>query len=227
MAKLVLVRHAQASLTSDNYDQLSKLGYQQSELLGKHLANISLKPDQLICGSLQRHIETTEIFSSSLPSNFDLKIDERWNEFDFKTLLRTYIANHYSKPIAFNKNTEPKEFFIILKRAMHAWANGKLADDQMESWEDFSARILGALNDILSQTNKSDVVVITSSGGAISMALRHILDLNSDKLIDINFQIKNASFSSFEIKKDRFVLSSFNQTPHLELTENGSLVTYA
>ena len=36
MSELHLVRHAQASFGSDNYDQLSDLGHRQSRLLGGH-----------------------------------------------------------------------------------------------------------------------------------------------------------------------------------------------
>ena len=38
MGEIILVRHGQAAFASDNYDQLTDLGWQQARWLGEHLA---------------------------------------------------------------------------------------------------------------------------------------------------------------------------------------------
>ena len=54
MAELYLIRHAQASFGAENYDQLSDLGHQQSQSLGKALADQGVSPDlstRVICSA--------------------------------------------------------------------------------------------------------------------------------------------------------------------------------
>ncbi len=60
MAELFLVRHAQASFGSDNYDQLSELGYQQSAWLGEYFRNRGIAFDELITGTQLRHRQTLD-----------------------------------------------------------------------------------------------------------------------------------------------------------------------
>ena len=58
MGQLFLVRHAQASLGEDNYDQLSPLGMRQSLRLGEYWRELGLTFDTVLCGTLQRHAQT-------------------------------------------------------------------------------------------------------------------------------------------------------------------------
>jgi broad specificity phosphatase PhoE len=227
MANLILIRHAQASLLSQNYDQLSETGLYQSTLLGKYFADISLSTNRIIRGSLKRHQQTADGICESLSKPSDIEVDDRWNEFDFKTLIKAYLATYHDQPLAYDNKTDPKIFFSILKKAIKAWSEGLIDNENMESWQHFHQRINNALEDICTVSEKTDTILVVSSGGAISMALKQVLQIDADKMIDLNFQIKNSSFSSMEIKKDRLVLSSFNQVPHLELKERQSLITYA
>ena len=110
---------------------------------------------------------------------------------------------------------------------MLTWSQGRLENLDSESWQNFETRVTSGIDSIVSHAKKDDAILLTSSGGAISMAIKQIMGLSAEQMIDLNFQIKNSSFSSFEIKKDRLVLSGFNQTPHLELGKNKDLLTYA
>ena len=60
MGSIYLVRHAQASFGSSNYDQLSELGREQSAHLGSYFGNFDEKFDQVITGSLVRHKQTLD-----------------------------------------------------------------------------------------------------------------------------------------------------------------------
>jgi broad specificity phosphatase PhoE len=227
MAQLILIRHGQASLHSSNYDQLSNLGHNQAKILGTYFNNLGITPSRVIRGSLVRHSETADSVIKPLAFDSTVDVDERWNEFDFKVLLKSYINQYHKEPAQFTKQTNPKVFFSILKKAMKAWSSGELDTDELETWDDFSCRISDGLQDISQQSNRNDVIMLASSGGAISMALRHVLGLSVETMIELNFQIKNTSYSSIEIKKDRLVLSSFNQTPHLEVLNDEGMITYA
>ena len=55
MSRLVLVRHAQASIGHANYDQLSPRGEEQARSLGAHWAEMRTVFDQVFVGPRQRH----------------------------------------------------------------------------------------------------------------------------------------------------------------------------
>jgi len=59
MARLVLIRHGQASYGQVDYDRLSPKGEQQARVLGAHLA--TLKLDALYVGPLRRQQQTAAL----------------------------------------------------------------------------------------------------------------------------------------------------------------------
>ena len=58
MGQLYLVRHGQASLGADDYDQLSPLGARQAQRLGEHWRAQGLRFDAVFTGTLKRHRQT-------------------------------------------------------------------------------------------------------------------------------------------------------------------------
>src|SRR5215469_2973736 len=61
MGRLFLVRHAQASFLSQNYDQLSTLGETQARHLGKYWARRGVLFERVYAGPTERHRRTAEI----------------------------------------------------------------------------------------------------------------------------------------------------------------------
>src|SRR5437868_4667631 len=64
MSTLTLVRHAQASLFADNYDELSPLGQQQARLLGEYWTRRRTDFDEVYCGPRVRQRHTADIAGS-------------------------------------------------------------------------------------------------------------------------------------------------------------------
>ena len=54
MTTILLARHGQASFGQENYDQLSKLGGMQAQMLGQHYASTQRRIDAIFTGSLVR-----------------------------------------------------------------------------------------------------------------------------------------------------------------------------
>src|SRR5512133_3701657 len=67
MGQIFLVRHAQASFASDDYDQLSELGVEQSRLLAAWWARCEQRFTYAVTGSLRRHAQTAEACLGALP----------------------------------------------------------------------------------------------------------------------------------------------------------------
>jgi len=60
MGAIYLLRHGQASFGSANYDQLSPTGHAQAQALGAALRTRGVTPDHVVCGTMQRHVDTAK-----------------------------------------------------------------------------------------------------------------------------------------------------------------------
>lgn len=219
MAQLYLVRHAQASFGSDDYDKLSELGHQQSALLGDYFKANEVRFDNVIAGTMLRHKQTAQ---GILQSEHEIEADERWNEFDFQAILSAYLElNPHEQP---KQNGPRSDFYRILKKAMLAWSENTITCPQ-ESWSEFVERVGDAANRVCNGPHKN--VLVVSSGGAIAVYLMQLLGLDVAKAIDLNLQIKNTSIHHFFFNQQHMQLSSFNNAPHLAHPERKHFVTYS
>lgn len=222
MAEIYLVRHGQASFNSDDYDRLSDLGRQQSVLLGTYFSDRNIHFDHLFTGSMLRHKQTAEgILGKNTLNDTTLP---GLNEYDFSALYEAFMAQHPEEVTASRKG-DRRIFYDRLKRALKLWSEDKLEGNLPETWNAFKSRVSKALTHI--SDNATGKCLVVSSGGAISMAIGHILDLTPQKIIDLNLQIKNASFSHFYLGKGDFHLSSFNNIPHLDQPDRSHAITYS
>ena len=225
MSEFYLIRHGQASFAAENYDKLSPLGLQQAQWLGEYLCQRDMQFDGVICGDMVRHRETAEGICSGLGQPKALITEPGLNEFDFKNIADAYLSVNPQQALA--KDAQRADFYRLLKKAMMAWSAGQLADQELyESWSDFRARVKAALEQICSCYYGKRVLVV-SSGGAIAMLLSLVLDLDAKRLINLNMQVKNASFSHFYFNQHSVSLSSFNNVPHLDQPERIGAVTFS
>jgi len=223
MSKILLIRHGQASFGKKDYDNLSDLGIQQATWLGNYLKGCDLKPSRIITGSLTRHKQTAASICQGL--NFDGKIEEHlgWNEFDFQAIVYAFLQLH---PELTPTNKHPKTFFSLLKKSMTEWAKNELSNSLLETWSDFEHRVNEAMLFSKSKTSDDPVLVI-SSGGAISMALKTLLRLDNAAMIDLNLQTRNTSVSEIYFNNSQDQLCSFNSVPHLDTKDRRNSITYA
>tara|TARA_R110001592_G_scaffold138511_6_gene357812 strand:+ start:26627 stop:27301 length:675 start_codon:yes stop_codon:yes gene_type:complete len=224
MSKIILIRHAQASLGKTNYDELSSLGFKQAAILGEYLKEYYLEPATIITGSLVRHQQTANEINKAFPSSIKTFQNEDWNEFDFKKLIQLYLSKY---PKDTPSAGDIRAFFSILKKSMLAWSQDELEinNGNLETWSEFSDRISRAISELSIDSDKPTFIV--SSGGAIAMLLMKILQTNSKSMIDMNFQIRNTSFTELLNKPHKTNLVAFNQINHLIETRDDNMITYA
>lgn len=225
MSKIILVRHAQASLGKSNYDALSDIGYKQSAILGQYLNKFSLIPEEVITGSLNRHQQTANEIIKAFPRKLSLQEDTNWDEFDFKKLIQLFLHHH---PEETPEHGDIRAFFTVLKKSMLAWSTNELDNEKykLESWTEFSNRVQAAINSVLDD-DKEKTTLIISSGGAIAMTLMKVLGVNPKTMINLNFQIRNTSFTELNLKAYKQELVAFNQINHLIEYKDKGFITYA
>jgi broad specificity phosphatase PhoE len=216
MAELLVIRHAQASFGSDDYDRLSELGHRQSELAGRALREAGWAPDRLVTGTLKRQQETLKSmgFSGCPDTHPGL------NEYDFHDLLDVRFDGKVPDLVRHDRKTH----FRTLRETILDWQAGGLAQAS-ESWNDFAARV-DAARVFATRTDARRVLVI-SSGGPIGQLVSHSLGAPPQQMIALNLQVKNTSLTRFFFSKDSFFLHEFNATPHFSTQENARLMTYS
>ncbi len=222
MGEIYFVRHAQASMGSDNYDQLSELGYQQARWLGQYFADRGLEFDHLAMGTLARHRQTAEAMADhwSLP---ETQLDAGLNEFDFQGLLKSYLLHHPDVQPPDRKDL--RQIFSLLRKAMLAWSRDELSLELKEPYGDFSRRVADALERIRTAAPRRALVV--TSGGPISMTLKHIMGFDDETVVGMNLQSRNTGINEVYFDQRVTYVTSFNHVPHLDLPERRTAITHA
>ncbi|WP_439133402.1 histidine phosphatase family protein [Pseudomaricurvus sp.] len=225
MAELYLVRHGQASFRSDNYDKLSPLGHQQAEWLGEYYRERGYEFDRILTGELVRHRETAEGIAKGLQlESPEFKVFSGLNEFDFHKLFDAYVLQHPEEALA--DDAPASDFYKLLKKGMKKWANGELTEGVGETWQDFEDRVRHVIETIQSEFHGQKVLAV-SSGGAIAMVLRQILQAPNQTVIELNLQIKNTAIAHCFFNPKAVRMTSFNHIPHLDTPEREQHITYS
>ncbi|MCK5425185.1 MAG: histidine phosphatase family protein [Emcibacter sp.] len=222
MAEIYLVRHGQASFNSKNYDRLSDLGKQQSEYLGQYFTERDIAFDHIFTGTQLRHKQTADGIIGKKTNSYSVL--SGLNEYNFSALYKAYMRQHPEEEEA-SRGGNRRIFYQRLKLALKLWAQDKLTGDLPESWAEFKSRVGDALAHIRETSDGKCLVV--SSGGSISMAIGLILDLEPQKIIELNLQIKNASFCHIYLGRGTMKLSSFNNIPHLDQQGRFDAITFS
>lgn len=225
MSELFLVRHAQASFGSANYDRLSELGHRQAGWLGEYFRARELDFDRVICGRMVRHRETVEgIFHGMGRPLAGPDTDSSWDEFDFEAIVGAYLDQFPEERPA--PDAPARSFSRVLRGALHAWTEGRLATPLPERWEQFEQRVRQGLTTSTAGPGNARRILVVSSGGAIATALSQVLGAPASAMVHMNMQLRNSSVSHLHFNERAVHLSGFNHAPHLDHPERAGSVTY-
>lgn len=233
MSNLYLVRHGQASFGSRDYDQLSPLGVNQSELLGRWLATTGLQPHRVMMGTMKRHRQTAEACLAewlNADAGVHTPVEEgAFNEFDHKeVLVRAHPA--FSEPgwlerFLAEEVDGRRAFQKVFAESVARWVAGQNESDYSESWPGFRARCVAGLQRAAETHPESDIWIFTS-GGPISAIVQHCLAIPDSHLLKLIWTILNASVSQFSFRDGQFRLKQFNNVAHLTLPNRVDLLSY-
>jgi broad specificity phosphatase PhoE len=114
-------------------------------------------------------------------------------------------------------------FQRLFEAVISMWVHGEIAPENVESWQEFCARVNRGLTTFLANSWKGEMAVIFTSSGPLSAAVERALHLSAQDTLQIAWMSRNCSFSEFLFSSDRFTLSTFNSFPHLD---DDLLLTY-
>lgn len=225
---LYLIRHAQASYLSDNYDQLSDLGIQQAKALGKYLSN-TLWIDQKYVGPHKRQKQTAECICEAYQMiNKDIPSPTYISE--LKEHSGPATLSHYkeqliltdSKCIQWHQESQEKSEKLrensikIFEHFIPQWMAGKYDIEGLENFQTFKNTIAKGLDAILRNKQSTNNTALVTSAGTISTIIAQLLQINdTNEIADISFQVYNASITSLALKDGEWTINQFNQVDHL------------
>lgn len=223
MAELWLVRHAQASFGTDDYDRLSELGHQQSRWLGQWLAERDIAFDRAVTGTLRRHRETLEGMRQGGLAAPDAHAHAGLNEYEAEALLRAHLGGQPLPPAPVDGDR--RQHFRILREALAGWAAGTLRCEGHLPFDDFAVGARAAL----AQATQAGArrVLVVSSGGPISSLIAGVLGAPAASMVDLNLQMRNTGVTEFAFGGKALRCISFNGVTHLDARERRAFVTYS
>ncbi|MEL0226795.1 MAG: histidine phosphatase family protein, partial [Flavobacteriaceae bacterium] len=230
MSKLFFFRHGQASLGAANYDVLSDKGIRQSQLLGEYLLSEQIPFDKIFVGPLKRQKDTfkavQECYAAQgikLPSPIVIKGLKEHNGIETMKKALPDLIKTDPYLIALNKGNVDDHKKIMrntmlgFQYFLGEWAEGNIKVEGMTTWKQFREEVKEGLSQVLKATAKGENIGVFSSGGTISAITAECLGLTTQKAVaELNFSIRNTSFSTFLYTNQKFNLLSFNELPHLK-----------
>lgn len=238
MSQLLLVRHGQASLFTDNYDRLSSLGVAQAKALAAHWLESGVALDGVYYGTLSRQQSTAnavqEVFAergAEWPSESTLP---GLNEYPAEELVQQLAGHLRERDEEIREHAQAFEsaaddagryrhFHRLLAATLDRWISDETQDAPLPvTWGDWRGGVIAALRDIMSRAESGQRLAVFTSGGVIGTAVQHVLEAPDRKAAELNWRIHNASVTGITFSGRRVSLDSFNATPHL----SGSQLTY-
>jgi broad specificity phosphatase PhoE len=230
---IFLVRHGQAAFGTDDYDRLTPTGFQQSRLLGQHLAARGIAVDAVITGTLRRQVETAEAILEGIGAaqpRPDPVIERKagLNEYDPRALVFALTGAHPpDDERAARRDPEVvRSHFRLLREALLAWAEGRTSPAGMPDWAGFQSAAEDAIVWSRERFPEGNVLVV-SSGGPIAAIVCAALLAPPKTAVELNLRIRNTALTEFATNARRHHLVSFNAIPHLEQSGEAGLATYA
>ncbi len=238
MSRLFVVRHGQASFMEQNYDKLSATGETQSRLLGEYWAHRRVVFDQVYSGPRVRQIETARIVGEAY-TRVDLPWPEpvimpEFDEYAGESVLDACLPQlveinpeirelHQAFKNSRSISEQHKTFQRLFEVVIGKWVAQEIVVDNIESWQEFSARVCQGLSKIAASDGKGKQVAIFSSGGPIGVTVQRALELAPQMTLKIAWMARNCSFTELLFSGEQFTLSGFNAFPHLD---DPSVLTY-
>lgn len=205
MGSIHLVRHGQASWGSDDYDQLSELGIEQSTSLGMSWEASGWSPTVAIAGAMKRHAQTAIATIDACGQGDGYDVDRGWDEFDHLAIARAH------DPAALG--ADPKEFQAVLNAAIDGWMTGGV--EHGESYRDFLGRVMAAFGRAQELAGAGRSVGVFTSGEPIALVASHLLAGDDSLFQRINDVVINAAVTTVIVGRSGPRLLTFNEHTHL------------
>jgi broad specificity phosphatase PhoE len=221
MPAILLLRHAQGSFGTADYDVLSETGAEQARALRAGIEARGIEVDRFVSGSLRRQLDTLKPWSDD---GLEIEVDPRWDEYGSEDVITAHAALPASPE---RRDDEPvlssRAFQEIIDPALRDWVEAGADGAASETWPMFRERVLGALRDLAGSLRSGETAAVCTSGGPIGAICAALLGVPDTSLVAFNRVTVNAAITKVAVGRGGTTLVSFNEHAHLE---RDGLVTY-
>jgi broad specificity phosphatase PhoE len=230
MTSILLIRHGQAAFGANNYDQLCERGIKQAKILGAHFVRERRAIVAAVSGTLRRQRETAVHTLAAMELEIPLATDPRFDEYSIDGLFSAYLPLAASRVPELAKadatlRHDRKLFQLALSTVMDLWLSGATGLSG-ESWRDFQDRVRCGLETVISNSGRTDLVAIFTSGGVIAAAICQVLALSPRATLNLQWRIPNSAVTELRFGRSGLSLVGFNMIAHLRLAGDEALLTY-
>jgi len=220
--RLLLVRHAQGSLGTYDYDRLSKIGFRQAERVGRYL-EAEAEEATMVRGELKRHRQTAEYLGHLGACRTDADLNEyRVDHLLEAAFLRAdELALEAPGPAALaDPVTYLDTFLELFPRVLEAWQTERLDCSVNGCWSAFSQRVDAAGRRMALTLDETGTVVAVTSAGVISTLAASLLGQDLAWQRNLNVTLYNASITELLLDgppggSGRWSASRLNCVAHL------------
>ncbi len=216
MPVVCLVRHGQASFGSHDYDVLSDAGREQSKVVGTELVRRGVRDPLVVSGSLSRQRDPPELVASVAGAGDELRVDERWDEYDHAGLVARYVTDADG-----GVGADSRAVQTLLDRALERW----IGEGDAGGWTAFAAGAGAALDELVASLGRGRDAIVVTSGGVIAAVCGTLLGAPAEGVIALNRVMVNGSITTLLAGGSGISLSSFNDHSHFAGAQR-SLLTY-
>ena len=246
MSRLILVRHAQATLSLDktqafdDYAKLSALGMTQSEALGEELVAAGVIFEHVFVGPAVRHSQTAEIVGAVYKRCGhhwpEPEIQEGLAEHDGARVVERALAHpnfrdelkkleDLAAAEGSGSNDVQRAFFSVFRSVTRKWARQELPEELVkESWQDFRERVGTSVGKIFQALQESATMGVFTSGGPIGSTVASVLGLTDEQALELAWVVQNATLTELLFREGLASLKSFNVLPRLGSPELSTYV---
>jgi broad specificity phosphatase PhoE len=215
MAELYLIRHAQASFGTADYDRLSPLGCRQAKALAEYFRDYAIHFDAVYSGELERQRKTANIVLGLQPDNVHHEIDPRLNEIEIDKVfehLVPQLVETSSNLENFVKEGEhsSKDYQKALEIVFKHWVTSDKDYPNLQSWAEYSGNVHRALAEIVANEGSGKNVGVFTSGGTIATVVAHVLGVTGERVYKFYEPLFNCSVTRILYSGNKMSLSSFN-----------------
>jgi broad specificity phosphatase PhoE len=219
-ARLILLRHGQASLGTDDYDRLSELGRSQARALQARLEAVRALDDVVVSGSLKRQRQTVE----GLGRSDKARIDESLNEYTVDQLIRSTLEQAEQLGIRVPGDeafADPQAYLMTFLKwfpdVLAHWQAARLRCEHNGPWADFHARVTAPIPEWSDLVAEGRTVVVVSSAGVISTVVSEMLGEDLAWQRALNVRLYNASLTELRLDaRGQWRAEAINCVQHLE-----------
>lgn len=230
MSSLLLVRHGQASAHAADYDVLSELGARQASLTGRALAKWVDRVDAVYRGPRRRHRDTlAHLCEAAAAAGLRLPeptVKDELDEMDVGRLfhvamdrvlptcpdLREQLA---AGNVRDDGRAALKHMGGVVGKYLDRWAGGEDLGLGLEPFDAFTKRVQSGLHHIMRHEARGRRVLVVTSGGPISVAVRLALGVEARRSMALLAALANASLTELRYTEHDLSVETYNHYSHL------------